>query len=102
MHPGSNYYVELIAVYGCILVLDPVAYAICDVLRRLVVIISAVLFFHNPYALFFLLQSSRVLPVNALGIVLALCGVLIYNLVAPKEEKKEPKSAIGEKNLSTI
>lgn len=46
---GLNYYIELVAVYGSINVLGPVAYAVCDVLRRLAIIVSAVIFFQNEY-----------------------------------------------------
>lgn len=42
---ASNFYFETFSVYACIAALSPIPYAICDVVRRLTMIIFSVLYF---------------------------------------------------------
>jgi hypothetical protein len=42
---ASNFYFETFSVYACISALSPIPYAICDVVRRLTMIVFSVLYF---------------------------------------------------------
>jgi multidrug transporter EmrE-like cation transporter len=79
---STNYYLETMTVYGAISVLSPLAYAITDVVRRLVVIVASVLIFQNT-----------ITALNAFGVLLALAGVLAYNVVTSTASSSPPSSS---------
>jgi solute carrier family 35 protein E1 len=82
---GVNWYVEMNLAARTIRRVGPLAFSIIDVVRRLVVISSAVVMFGNPI-------SGR----NIAGVVIAMCGAVAYNVSrnqpSIKAEKKSENS----------
>ena len=67
---GFLHFVQNIVAYTLLAKITPISYAVCNVVKRIAVIIVSILFFGNPVSL-----------VNILGTTTATGGVLLYNMV---------------------
>ena len=73
---GINYFYKMNFAYRAVFAVGRLGYAISDVVRRVVVIISAVLIFGNP-----------ITPMNIVGVFIIFFGVGCYNISQSDSQK---------------
>lgn len=61
---------------------DPVTHAVGNCVKRVVVIVSSVIFFQTPVS-----------PINSIGTAMALAGVFLYSRAKRVKSKTKPKAA---------
>lgn len=59
-------------------IVSPVTYSVANTLKRVFVIVVSILYFQNPVTMS-----------NAIGIVIALTGIFLYNRACVKQKQKE-------------
>ncbi|CAK9046109.1 Glucose-6-phosphate/phosphate translocator 1 [Durusdinium trenchii] len=74
---GFYYYMYNEVAFQALGKLDPVSHAVCNTMKRVVIIITAIFVFRNP-----------VTPLGILGSCVAIAGTLIYSLAKNKYSKK--------------
>lgn len=75
-----TYHTEYVLNFVVVDIVDPVAFAVLDVLRRMSIIVVGSVLFHKPLT-----------PLNAFGVVLALSGTFLYSLASTLSKRKSDK-----------
>lgn len=68
--------------YMILQMVDPVTHAVGNCVKRVVVIVSSVIFFQTPLS-----------PINSIGTAMALAGVFLYSRAKRVKSKTKPKAA---------
>lgn len=80
---GFFHFVQNAMAFTILSLVSPVTYSVANTLKRVFVIVLSIIWFRNPVSL-----------TNALGIIIALTGIFLYNRACVIEREKQLKNTL--------